>query len=119
MDTPNCPPGPLELNTNPRNGRPAFNTALFSLPDLGQLGTAARRFLYGPGIENLDMALQRTIRLAESRSLQIRFEGFNVLNHAQFYGPASVSGNISSANFGQILNAASPRLLQLAAKFCF
>jgi hypothetical protein len=119
VDTPNLTPGPLELKTNPRSGRPAFNTALFSLPELGQIGTAARRFFYGPGIENLDMALQKTIRFAESRSFDIRVEGFNVLNHAQFYGPASVSGNISSPNFGQIVSAASPRLLQVAAKFYF
>lgn len=119
VDTPNFTPGPLELNTNPRNGWSAFNTALFSMPDLGQIGTAARRFFYGPGIENLDVALQKTIRVAESRSLQIRAEGFNIFNHAQFYGPASVSGNISSPSFGQIVSAASPRLVQIAAKFYF
>ena len=87
----------------PENGRKS---------DLGQIGTP-HRFFYGPGIENLDMALRKTIRPAESRSLQIGIEGFNVLNHAQLYGPASVSGNISSANFGQIVSAASPQLLQL------
>lgn len=119
VDTPNFTPGQLEVNTNPRNGRPAFNTGLFSLPDLGQIGTAARRFFYGPGIENLDLAIQKTVRFSESRSLQLRVEGFNVLNHAQFYGAAAVSGNISSPNFGQIVSAASPRLLQLAAKFYF
>jgi hypothetical protein len=119
VDTPNFIPGPLELNTNPRNGRPAFNTTLFTLPGLGQTGTVARRFFYGPGIENFDMALQKNIGLAESRFLQIRVEGFNLFNHAQFYGPASMSGNISSPNFGQIVSAASPRLLQLAAKFYF
>ncbi len=56
---------------------------------------------------------------AESRSLELRFEAFNVFNHAQFYGPAAVNGNITSASFGQIVNAAAPRLIQLAAKFSF
>jgi hypothetical protein len=46
-------------------------------------------------------------------------EAFNVFNHAQFYGPAAVNGNISSANFGQIVAAAPPRLVQLTAKFGF
>jgi len=41
VDTPDVAPGNLALNTNPRNGRPAFNPALFSLPPLGQMGTAA------------------------------------------------------------------------------
>jgi hypothetical protein len=46
-------------------------------------------------------------------------EAFNVFNHAQFYGPAAVNGNISSANFGQVVSGAAPRLMQLATKFYF
>jgi hypothetical protein len=59
------------------------------------------------------------VRLAESRSLEIRLEAFNVFNHAQFYGAAAVNGNIDSASFGQVVSAAAPRLIQLAAKFSF
>ena len=32
-------PGSLHINTNGRNGKPAFNTALFSEETLGQLAT--------------------------------------------------------------------------------
>jgi hypothetical protein len=119
VDTPNYVPGDLLVNTNPRNGRAAFNTALFSLPELGQVGTAARRFFYGPGIENFDVALHKDLRLSESRSLELRLEAFNLLNHAQFYGPAAVNGNITSANFGRIVAAADARKVQLAAKLWF
>jgi hypothetical protein len=119
VDTPNFTPGNLMVNTDPRNGRPAFDTSLFSLPALGTLGTAARRFFYGPGIDNFDLALLKEVRITESKSVQMRVEAFNALNHAQFYGPTAVGGNISSASFGQIVSAASPRLLQLAAKFYF
>jgi hypothetical protein len=119
VDTPNYMPGNLDVNANPRSGKPAFNTALFSLPNLGQIGTAARRFFYGPGIANFDAALHKNHRLSESRFLEFRFEAFNVFNHAQFYGPAAVNGNISSTGFGQIVNAAAPRLVQLAARFTF
>ena len=119
VDTPNYTPGQLDLNRNPRNGEAAFNTALFSLPALGQIGTAARRSFYGPGIANFDMALAKNVRLAESRTLQIRVEAFNVWNHAQFVGAAAVNGNIGSSNFGQITSAAAPRLVQLAMKFSF
>jgi len=118
VDTPNFTSGNLEINNDPRNGNPAFNTSLFTLPPLGQVGTARRRFFYGPGISNFDMALEKDVRLPESRSLEFRLEAFNVFNHAQFYGPAAVNGNISSANFGQVVTAAPPRLVQLAAK-CF
>jgi len=119
VDTPDVAAGNLRLNTNPRDGNAAFNAALFSLPALGQMGTAARRFFYGPGIENLDAALHKSVRLSESRLLEFRAEAFNVFNHAQFYGPAAVNGNIASAGFGQIVSAAAPRLLQLAAKVSF
>ncbi len=112
-------PGNLQINTNPRNGRPAFNTALFSVPSLGQLGNAPRRFFYGPGLDNFDMALQKETRISESKTLQFRMEAFNVFNHSQFFGAAAVDGNISTANFGQVVNAMPPRLIQFAAKFLF
>ena len=119
VDTPNYTPGALEVNTNPRNGKPAFNSALFSLPALGQIGTADRRFFYGPGIANFDAALHKSVQLGETRTMELRLEAFNVFNHAQFYGAAAVNGNVTSANFGQIVSAAAPRLIQLAARFSF
>jgi hypothetical protein len=119
VDTPNVTRGNMEINTNPRNGRPAFNTSLFSLPALGQMGTAARRLFYGPGIANSDLALLKSLPITESKSLQFRVEAFNVANHAQFYGAAAVNGNISSPSFGRIVSAAAPRLLQVAVKFYF
>ena len=53
------------------------------------------------------MALLKSVPLTESKSLQFRFEGFNVFNHAQFYGPASVNGNINSSSFGEVVSAAA------------
>jgi hypothetical protein len=119
VDEPQYTPGALDLNRNPRNGQPFFNTSLFSQQPLGQPGNAKRRFFYGPGIDNYDIALRKSVALPESKSLQFRFEGFNAFNHAQFYGPASVNGNINSATFGQVVSAASPRLMQVAVKFIF
>jgi hypothetical protein len=119
LDTPNISPGNLELNTNPRNNPLGFNTALFSPEALGQLGNAARRIFHGPGIENFDMQLSKSLRFGESRSLDFRIEAFNVFNHAQFYGPASVDGEINDPNFGRIVSAAAPRLVQLAVKLHF
>ena len=119
LDTPDYTAGALAINRDPRNGKPAFNASLFSLPALGNPGSAPRRFFYGPGIENFDLALIKTLRRGGSSAWEFRIEAFNVLNHAQFYGPASVDGNISSSTFGEIVSAAPPRLVQLAAKFQF
>ena len=88
-------------------------------PYLGQIGNAPRRFFYGPGMENFDMALQKEFVVGESRALQFRVEAFNVFNHAQFFGAAAVNGNVSSAGFGKIVNATPPRQVQLAMKFSF
>ncbi len=57
--------------------------------------------------------------MAEARSFDIRVEAFNVFNHAQFYGPAAIVGEINDANFGRVVSAASPRLIQVAVKFHF
>jgi hypothetical protein len=119
LDTPQYLPGPLNIHTNGRNGKPAFNTSLFPEENLGQLGNARRRVFYGPGINNFDLTFQKNVRLTESKSMQFRAEAFNAFNHAQFYGPASVDGHIEDPNFGRTVSAAAPRLVQLAAKFTF
>lgn len=119
VDEPDFTPGSLQLNQNPRNGQSYFNTALFSENTPGTPGNAKRRFFYGPGLDNYDMALLKNVRLAESKSLQFRFEAFNIFNHAQFFGPQAVDGNIDSSTFGDVIGATPPRLMQLAAKFTF
>jgi hypothetical protein len=45
--------------------------------------------------------------------------GIHVFNHAQFFGPQAVDGNIGDTTFGQVINAAPPRILQGALKFSF
>ena len=122
IDLPDYTPGPLNLNNNPRkNGQLYFNSALFSMNALGTPGTASRRFFHGPGINNYDMALAKTIPITESKSLLFRIETFNTFNHAQFYGPASVDGNISDlgTTFGHVVSSAPGRVMQFAAKFTF
>jgi hypothetical protein len=120
VDEPQYTPGPLNLNHNPRKaGHNYFNVSLFSMQPLGTPGNAKRRFFYGPGQDNYDMALLKGFPLRGTKSVQFRLEGFNIFDHAQFYGPASVDGNINSSTFGQVINAAPPRILQAAAKFLF
>jgi len=121
LDTPEHHGAPLDINTNPRNGRPEFNNTkeAFTAETFGQLGNVPRRFFYGPGISNFDMTLTKMLRVTESKSFEFRLEGFNVFNHAQFYGPASVDGEVNDPNFGQVVSAAAPRLVQIAVKFAF
>ncbi|MFZ0640240.1 MAG: TonB-dependent receptor [Candidatus Acidiferrales bacterium] len=119
VDEPDYSGGPLDLNHNPRNGQPYFNTAAFSDNTLGTPGNASRRFFSGPGMQNYNMALVKNLRLSESKSFQFRLEAFNIFNHAEFFGPQAVDGNIGSATFGEVINAAAPRVVQAGAKFFF
>ena len=82
-------------------GNPTSIPRFFSLPALGTPGTAPHRLFYGPGLANFDIALSKIVNLRESRSLQFRLETFNTFNHAQFFGPSSVNGEITSSAFGR------------------
>ncbi|MGA7352126.1 MAG: TonB-dependent receptor, partial [Acidobacteriaceae bacterium] len=111
----NVAAGPLELKGTPRAGA-GFNAALFSVPALGEFGDARRRFFHGPGSDDTDFALAKSTTVLDGKELQVRAEAFNVFNHAQFFGPGSVEGNVGSADFGQIVSAAAPRLMQVSAR---
>jgi hypothetical protein len=80
------------------------------------LGNSRRRFFHGPGLNNFDMALLKNIKFTESKALELRFEAFNVFNHAQFGNP---DGEINSSQFGIVTFARDPRIMQVGAKFLF
>jgi hypothetical protein len=60
----------------------------------------------------------RRRKIVTPKSFEFRLEAFNAFNHAQFYGAAAVDGEVSDPHFGEVVSA-SPRLVQLAAKFAF
>jgi len=119
VDTPAWSGKSLSLHTNPRNNVPVFDASQLTLPALGTMGNARRRFFSGPGSDNFDATLSRSLFVQDSRALEVRVEAFNLANHAQFFGPAAVEGNISSTTFGQAVSAQSPRLMQLALRYRF
>ncbi|MGA7242797.1 MAG: carboxypeptidase regulatory-like domain-containing protein [Terracidiphilus sp.] len=120
IDEPDYFGGPLHLSRNPRkNANDYFDPSAFTMNALGTPGNAKRRFFHGPGADNYDMAVAKSLPLAESKTLLFRVEAFNVFNHTQFNGPGSVDGNIGSSTFGNAISAASPRILQGALKFSF
>ena len=119
LDLPDYNGTPLRLNGNPRNGQSYFNVAAFSANALGTPGNASRRSFYGPGAINFDLALLRNFKFSESKVLQFRLESFNTFNHAEFFGPVSVNGDVSSSLFGHVVQAQAPRLVQIALKFTY
>jgi len=115
-------------NKNPRSGQPYINPDHFTFETVGQLGNANRRYFHGPGLNNWDMALLKNTNFTESKSLQLRFEAFNIFNHAQFENPTGlinqglpnfVNGVNQGGLFGVVTSARPPRVMQIAAKFLF
>jgi hypothetical protein len=82
----------------------------------GQFGNAGRNIARGPSYTNVDVSLVRTFPIGGAARLQLRAESFNVLNHPNFGLPV---GDLNSANFGRILSAGPPRLMQFACKVMF
>jgi len=93
-----------------------FNTAAFVLPPLGTHGTLGRNVFRGPGKAVVNFSTFKNFRAGESLTLQLRFEAFNLFNRANFENPNTGVGGV---NFGKILGAADPRVLQLGLKLLF
>lgn len=93
-----------------------FNTSAFTVNALGTFGNAGRNSLRGPDYQTLDLGLHKTFALSSRIRTQFRLEAFNALNRANFNIP---EGNRSSGNFGRILSAQDPRILQVALRAWF
>ena len=92
-----------------------FNTAAFTNP-AGAFGDAGRNIIIGPHTVNVDMALNKTIQVKETQSLELRFSATNVFNHARF---TAIDTTLGSPTFGQIISAGSMRKAQIVARYRF
>ncbi len=79
-------------------------------------GSLPRNFFRGPGRFNINLAFAKSMPLTEKLRLELRADAFNLLNSAEFSNPDT---NISSPTFGQILNTADPRIIQLSMRLSF
>jgi len=69
----------------------------------GREGTLGDMWLEGPGSFRFDLSASKTMRLTESKSLQVRVDARNVLNHPIMGNPSLNINN--AATFGQISGA--------------
>ena len=94
-----------------------FNPAAFSTPAAFTFGNVGRNSVYGPGLQTLDLALQREFSVTENVKLQIRAEAFNALNHTNLGTPNRF---VNTPQFGTITEAATPgREIQLGVRLSF
>jgi outer membrane receptor protein involved in Fe transport len=131
-----CPNGSVSTGlSDPGGVGPVwFDATKFSVPSapsanpatpnatVPRLGTCSRNNMYGPGIVNVDFALNRTFKVGEGRSLDFRWEAFNLLNTAYFSVPQhDCSSNCTTnATFGRITSLqGDPRSMQFSLRFSF
>jgi hypothetical protein len=115
------------LNLNPRqvNGL-AFNTADFDTKTADAFNYHIRTFsttfpnLRADGINQFDLSVLKRFsipKMDERKYFELRFEGFNVVNHPVFAAPNTTATN---AAFGTITATANlVRTIQLGARFVF
>jgi len=92
-----------------------LNAAAFGSPAAGTYSTLKPNAFYGPSRLQNDLGVSKNFKIGD-RTLQFRWEVFNVLNHASFNNPTT---GLNSSNFGRILSAQDPRIMQFAFKFDF
>ena len=109
-----------DANDGPKTTAQYFNTACFTTLTLAQTGerpgNAGRNGVRGPGFQRTDLSVFKNFDFAGRHRLQVRIEGFNLLNQPRFGQP---NGVIGSAPFGQITTAEDGRIIQLAVKYRF
>ncbi len=93
-----------------------LNPAAFQNPATGTYSTDRPYLLIGPGRFTNDLAISRTFGFGGARTLQFRWEIFNVINHVNLDNPSTA---LNSATFGRILGAQDARIMQIAFKFTF
>jgi hypothetical protein len=92
-----------------------LNPEAFARPNDGVWGNAAQN-IQGPGIITINMGLTRKFHFREKQSIEFRAEAFNMPNHLNPNNPVTV---LNSQNFGKIISAGDPRIIQLALKYVF
>ena len=93
-----------------------LNPLAFAIQANGTYGTMGAMSIPGVGSTQIDMGPTRTFQIRESHSLQFRMEAFNVPNLVNLNNPINALNNV---NFGRILQAGDPRIMQAALKYIF
>ena len=100
----------------PRTATEWFNVGCLTLPAPFTFGNAGRNSVIGPGYSSVDVALQKDLKLGNGRSLEFRWEVFNLLNAVNFDVPNRIA---FTPNFGRIFSAQPARQMQFGVKLLF
>jgi hypothetical protein len=130
LGTPDIQLNPIET-CNPRANlgpHQYINSSCFAMPtQVGQNGPTVIPPIYGPAFFDSDLALFKTFKITESKSLQFRVDGYNFMNHPLWsfngsnlglsFDPST--GKVNSSLFGTTTTKQGHRIVELAVKFFF
>jgi hypothetical protein len=131
LGTPDMQLNPIQT-CNPRSGlgpHQFVNGSCFAYPTaVGENGPTVMPPIYGPAFFDSDLALFKSFKITESKTLQFRVDGYNFLNHPlwSFPGNENLSlgfnpstGKVSNPDFGVTPVKQGHRIIELALKFYF
>jgi carboxypeptidase family protein/TonB-dependent receptor-like protein len=127
---------------NPATGATCTTLAVPTCINSMHFGSLGRNALIGPHFRQFDFSLFKRTQLTERLNMELRFEGYNILNHPNFANPylPNFGAFVSNSSFNNkgvgtgtsaltatgdvgigypFLGSGGPRSLQLAAKFTF
>jgi hypothetical protein len=100
-----------------KNSTTWFNPAAFTAPPAYTYGNVGRNSVYGPGLQTMDLAIDRSFSMAEKTRFEARAEFFNALNHTNLGTPNRF---VNTSSFGSITEVATPgREIQVSARLSF
>jgi len=100
-----------------------YDPCSFALPLAGTYGNVGRNTITGPGVADVDLALEKSFKLRESADVKFRAEMFNVMNHTNLglpnTNPLAASGAASPSAGRITYTTTSSRQLQFALRISF
>src|SRR5206468_4176843 len=93
-----------------------FDIAAFNQAPQFTIGNSPRNPVRGPGLQNADLMVEKTLRITERMNVEFRAEVFNVANTPPLNDP---NGSFGTPAFGSITSAGNPRDFEFAAKLHF
>jgi trimeric autotransporter adhesin len=99
-----------------------FNTAAFCVPGAANClgpsvyGDAGRDIIEGPSEFTINSAVNKTITIRETRSLELRLSATNIFNTPYF---TSINTAVNSLTFGQVTAVSNMRQVTMIVRFRF
>jgi hypothetical protein len=118
-----CNPNKATGSSDPTGTAFVINPACFAKPTLaGDIGNMGRNIVRLPSTFNNDLAIFKKFSLGEKRSMQFRWETYNLFNHTNFRDidgsmTFDATGKQTNTRFGAPTSARSPRVMQGSLRF--